>query len=67
MIKEILKTLSDTEIVVIANEINNPDISNLSIYKQLMGKENDGDVIDSDDFDKLPSSIINELAIRLLK
>lgn len=67
MIKDILKTLSDTEVVAIAKEVINPAVPNITIYRQLMAKENDGDVIDTNDFTNLPSSIINELVVRLLE
>lgn len=66
MIKDILTTLSDTELAAISQEINNPSVTNLSIYKQLMGKSNDDDIIDTEDFDDLPKLVANELVNRLL-
>lgn len=39
-IPQILKTLSDTELIVLAEEVNNPDISNLDILEQLFSKAN---------------------------
>ncbi len=68
MIKDILKTLSDTELVAISKEVINPAVSNLTIYKQLMGKRNDyDDTIDTSDFSNLPNTVINELTNRLLE
>ena len=40
MIKDILKTLSDTELTTVAYELNNPKISNKQIFKQLVAKSN---------------------------
>lgn len=67
MIADILKTLSDTELVAISNEVINPAVPNLSIYKQLVAKENDGDIIDTKDFSNLSNLVINELVTRLLE
>lgn len=67
MIRDILKTLSDTEVVAIAKEVINPAVPNLTIYNQLMGKNNSNYVIDTKDFNDLPSAIINELTVRLLE
>jgi len=68
MIADILKTLSDTELVAISKEVINPAVSNLTIYKQLMGKRNDyDDTIDTSDFSNLPNTVINELTNRLLE
>jgi len=39
-IPQILKTLSDTELIVLAEEVNNPDISNVDILEQLFSKAN---------------------------
>jgi len=66
MLKDILHSLSDTELIVISNEIINPAISNFSIYNQLISKSNDDTTINTDDFTKLPNLVINELANRLL-
>ena len=68
MIADILKTLSDTELVAISKEVINPAVSNLTIYKQLIGKRNDyDDTIDTSDFSNLPNTVINELTNRLLE
>ena len=68
MIADIIKTLSDTELVAISKEVINPAVANLTIYKQLMGKRNDyDDTIDTKDFTNLSSIVINELANRLLE
>ncbi len=40
MFEKILETLSDTELVVIANEMNDPKVSNQSIIDQLISKSN---------------------------
>ena len=67
MLTDILKTLSDTELVAISQEITNPAVPNISIYKQLVAKENDGESIDVNDFTNLPNLVITELSIRLLE
>ena len=41
MFKQVLKSLSDTELIAIATEINNPCISNESIISQLAAKSNE--------------------------
>lgn len=39
-IPQILKTLSDAELIVLAEEVNNPGISNIDILEQLFNKTN---------------------------
>jgi hypothetical protein len=73
MIKEILKTLSDTEIMVIADQLSNPSLNEKMIYNQLIAKSNKGDKIDgmysemnSDSFrGTLPRLVASELSKRL--
>jgi hypothetical protein len=68
MIEEILKSLSDTELFAIANELDNPNISNESIYNQLMSKRND-DVeytLDSMFIENLLIKLSVELSKRLI-
>ncbi len=61
---EILKTLSDTELIALAVEINNPEISNEMILSQLSSKSNstNNDISISDFSDKLSY----ELSLRLM-
>lgn len=61
---EILKTLSDTELIALAVEINNPEISNEMILSQLLSKSNsaNNDILISDFSDKLSY----ELSLRLM-
>lgn len=67
MLKDILKSLSDTELIVISNEIINPAIPNYNIYNQLLSKRNDNDgYINTSEFTQLSNLVINELATRLL-
>jgi hypothetical protein len=66
MLKDILKSLSDTEITAIAYEVANPSIPNVSIYNQLVGKSNDDDSI-GDDFQNLSVLVGVELANRVLE
>jgi hypothetical protein len=65
MISEIIKTLSDTELVAVATEINDPRIDNRTIYNQLLAKANLG--VNMNGFDKLTNLVVNELVIRLLQ
>lgn len=41
--KNVLSSLSDTELIVISQEMANPDIPNSSIINQLVAKSNDVD------------------------
>ena len=66
MIKNIIKTLSDTELIAISKEIIDPTIPNITIYRQLEAKRNN-DITNDDDFNDLESIIINELSLRLLE
>jgi len=62
---EILKTLSDTELIALAAEINNPAIPNEMILSQLLSKSNsidNKDVSISDFSDKLSY----EISLRLM-
>jgi hypothetical protein len=65
MVTEILKTLSDTELTAIAQELNNPKIDNLAIYNQLVAKSNYP--TDMSDFLTLPTKVAVELSERLLE
>lgn len=40
MIKEILKTLSETELMAISRQLDNPSIDEVSVYRQLASKSN---------------------------
>jgi hypothetical protein len=72
MIKEILETLSDGELMVIAQELADPNIDEQMVYLQITGKGNDGEMIDemydemnSDSFrGTLPRLVAVELAKR---
>jgi hypothetical protein len=46
MITEILKTLSDGELVAITKQLNNPDINEQLVYKQLVSKGNNDELIE---------------------
>jgi hypothetical protein len=50
MITNLLKSLSDTELTAIAKELNNPEIKNITIYKQLMSKISDDVITDNKSF-----------------
>jgi hypothetical protein len=63
--KEILKTLSDTEITAIAYELADPSIDNQSIYNQLAGKSN-GEKPSIEMISILPTLVAVELSDRLL-
>lgn len=73
MIDNILKSLSHTEIMVIAEQLFNENIDENLIYKQLLNKGNDGmtesdmfDEMNSDEFrGTLPRMVAIELASRL--
>jgi hypothetical protein len=45
MIKEILKTLSDTEIMAVAEQLCNEEVNEQQVYKQLVAKGNDGETL----------------------
>lgn len=66
MIKNIIKTLSDTELISISKEIIDPTIQNITIYRQLESKRND-DITSDNDFNDLESIVISELSTRLLE
>lgn len=73
MIKEILKTLSDTEIMVIADQLADPSLNEKMVYNQIVAKSNKGDKIESmysemnsDSFrGTLPRLVAAELSKRL--
>lgn len=73
MIKNILKTLSDTELISIAKQLSNVEINEQMIYAQIVSKSNENDTIEkmysemnSDKFrGTLPRLVAFELAIRL--
>jgi hypothetical protein len=52
ILQEIIHTLSDTELIVLAEEINNPKISKETIFNQIMAKSNKTQVSNSS-WDKL--------------
>lgn len=62
--KEILRTLSDTELIALASEVNNPNISNEMILGQLMGKSNDLNN-DPNLLHRFPEMLSYELSLRL--
>lgn len=72
MIDDILKTLSDTELMVIADELLNTEVDEISLYKMIAKKGNKGETIKdivgevkSDKFrGTLPRAIAIELASR---
>lgn len=73
MITEILKSLSDTEIMVIAEELRNPEVDENMVYHQLVAKGNEGQDLEdiygevtSDNVrGTLPRMVAFELAQRL--
>jgi len=69
MIQDILKSLSDTEIMAIAKELDNPMIPNQTILKQLMAKSNSQNpermVEELTSPDILPIKVAVELSDRL--
>ena len=66
MIKDTLKTLSDTELVAIAFELNDPGIDNVHIFKQLIAKSNES-FVEETTTEKLVCEVAKELATRLLE
>lgn len=67
-IPQILKTLSDTELIVLAEEVNNPDISNMDILEQLFSKANynfNKSDLYIEVVNKLPENLCLELSERL--
>ena len=72
IIREILSTLSDTELTAITFELNNPNISNGHIFNQLFAKANEDYTPDNSVRSKLPTTedlvceVASELANRLL-
>lgn len=73
MLIDILQSLSDTEIMIIAEELQNSEINEKNIYKQLIAKSNLGEnlcdiynELNSDSFrGTLPRLVAGELAKRL--
>lgn len=66
MIKSILSTLSDTEVISIAEELNNSEIKISTIVDQLISKSNESATIISQiEVDGLPKIVAAELASRL--
>lgn len=72
MIKEILKTLSDTEIMAVADQLVDPNIDETFVYHQLVSKSNVDTSIDQM-FDEvnsdqvrgtLPRLVMNEITKR---
>jgi hypothetical protein len=74
MITEILKTLSDGELIAITNQLNNPHVDEQLVYKQLIAKGNNDesledmyDEMNSDSFrGTLPRLVASELANRFV-
>jgi hypothetical protein len=72
LIKNILNTLSDGELMVIADQLANPNIDEQGVYKQLIAKGNHSETIDqmydemnSDTFrGTLPRLVAVELSTR---
>lgn len=72
MITEILKTLSDGELMAIAEQLANPNLDEQLLYRQVVAKGNKGETVDemfeemnSDNFrGTLPRLIAVELASR---
>ncbi len=67
MLKSILSTLSDSELISIAEEVNNSEVSKDSIIAQLKSKSNTQDGSDSVSvqIEQLPILVCLELSIRL--
>lgn len=65
MIKEILITLSDTELIALSKELDDPTIDNVSIYNQLFAKSNYP--VDMSDFEYLPTKLAVVIGERLLE
>lgn len=73
MIKNILRTLSDVEIMSIAEQLSNEDINEQMVYRQIVSKSNCNDTLEkmysemnSDNFrGTLPRFVALELANRL--
>lgn len=73
MITKILKTLSDGELMAIAEQLSNPECDEQLLYRQITSKGNEGETVNemieemvSDDFrGTLPRLIAVELSIRL--
>mgnify|MGYP000866134771 CR=1 FL=1 len=55
-ISNILRTLSDTELIVLAEEINNPNVQMDVILSQLSSKSN----VSNEDLSKMPTSWLSE-------
>jgi hypothetical protein len=45
VITKILRTLSDTEIMAIADQLANPNVNEQMVYKQLISKGNEGETL----------------------
>lgn len=71
MFKCVLKSLSDTELVSIANEVSNSEIKTESICAQLSAKSNSPIFIVEMTLDKvrtiLTNEVLKELSFRLLE
>ncbi len=72
MISTILKTLSDTELIAVANQLANPNLDEQLLYRQIVSKGNKGETTDemfnelnSDNFrGTLPRLVAVELSTR---
>lgn len=75
MITEILKTLSDGELMAIAEQMSNSELDEQLLYRQIVSKGNEGETVEemfeemtSDSFrGTLPRLIALELSNRLRK
>ncbi len=68
-VKEILKTLSDTELCALADEVNNPMVRNIDILNQLLSKSNleDNSEVLEEVVTSFPEKLSYELSLRLLE
>lgn len=72
MITEILKTLSDGEVMAIAEQLANPNVDEQLLYRQVVAKGNKGETVDemfdemnSDNFrGTLPRLVATEISTR---
>lgn len=65
MIQDIIKSLSDTEIVVIAQELSNNEVPLEYVIKQLIAKSNHNEVLSTEDEVVILETLSLELAQRL--
>lgn len=65
MISNILKTLSDGELMVIADQMVNENLDEQMVYRQIVSKSNDGTSLD-DVFDEMNSDTFRGTLPRLV-